>query len=89
MIDRGGSGGRTNKIKSRLSIVDRGGSWCWTHPCQSCSICSGLCCPGTCQSCPGHPQLPAGGPQLHCQWPWEIGSTEERTIVVDAYIINK
>merc|ERR1719312_566378 len=27
MIDRGGSRGRTNKIKSRLSIVDRGGSW--------------------------------------------------------------
>merc|ERR1719445_1339918 len=26
MIDRGGSGGRTNKIKSRLSIVDRGWS---------------------------------------------------------------
>merc|ERR1719312_683967 len=26
MVDRGGSRGRTNKIKSRLSIVDRGGS---------------------------------------------------------------
>merc|ERR1719320_1144066 len=31
MIDRGGSWGRTNKIKSRLSIVDRGGSWCWPY----------------------------------------------------------
>merc|ERR1711937_943993 len=27
MIDRGGSRGWTNKIKSRLSIVDWGGSW--------------------------------------------------------------
>merc|ERR1712013_968436 len=49
----------------------------------------GPSCPCTCKSRPGHPQLPAGGPQLHCQWPWEIGSTEERTIVVDAYIINE
>merc|ERR1719420_1103834 len=87
MIDRGGSRGRTNKIKRRLGIVDRGGSW--THPCQSCPICTGFCCPRTCQPCPGHPQLPAGGTQLHCQWPWEIGNTEERSIVVDAYIINK
>merc|ERR1719317_454421 len=31
MIDRGWSGGRTNKIKSRLSIVDRGWSWCWPY----------------------------------------------------------
>merc|ERR1719317_950626 len=31
MIDGGRSGGRTNKIKSRLSIVDRGGSWCWPY----------------------------------------------------------
>merc|ERR1719317_336930 len=35
MIDRGGSGGRTNKIKSRLSIVDRGGSWCWSYKVKS------------------------------------------------------
>merc|ERR1711983_326041 len=34
MIDRGGSRGRTNKIKSRLSIVDRGGSWCWANKAQ-------------------------------------------------------
>merc|ERR1711937_1014943 len=34
MIDRGGSRGRTNKIKSRLSIVDRGGSWCWPYKVQ-------------------------------------------------------
>merc|ERR1711862_400790 len=35
MIDRGGSRGRTNKIKSRLSIVDRGGSWCWPYKVKS------------------------------------------------------
>merc|ERR1719320_2387978 len=35
MIDRGGSGGRTNKIQSRLSIVDRGGSWCWPYKVKS------------------------------------------------------
>merc|ERR1719250_544534 len=35
MIDRGRSGGRTNKIKSRLSIVDRGGSWCWPYKVKS------------------------------------------------------
>merc|ERR1719206_234815 len=35
MIDRGGSGGCTNKIKSRLSIVDRGGSWCWSYKVKS------------------------------------------------------
>merc|ERR1719513_80608 len=38
MIDRGGFGGRTNKIKSRLSIVDRGGSWCWPYKVKS-SLC--------------------------------------------------
>merc|ERR1711937_145614 len=35
MIDRGGSRGRTNKIKSRLSIVDRGGSWGRANKVQS------------------------------------------------------
>merc|ERR1719513_245130 len=35
MIDWGGSGGRTNKIKSRLSIVDRGWSWCWPYKVKS------------------------------------------------------
>merc|ERR1719477_342479 len=35
MIDRGRSGGRTNKIKSRLSIVDWGGSWCWPYKVKS------------------------------------------------------
>merc|ERR1719312_9226 len=35
MIDRGGSRGRTNKIKSRLSIVDRGWSWCRTNKVKS------------------------------------------------------
>merc|ERR1719206_1455513 len=35
MIDRGRSRGRTNKIKSRLSIVDRGGSWCWPYKVKS------------------------------------------------------
>merc|ERR1719312_2031034 len=35
MIDRGGSRGRTNKIKSRLSIVDRGWSWCWPYKVKS------------------------------------------------------
>merc|ERR1712168_1491809 len=34
MIDRGGSRGRTNKIKSRLGIVDRGWSWCWPYKVQ-------------------------------------------------------
>merc|ERR1719206_645585 len=32
MIDRSGSRGRTNKIKSRLSIVDRGGLYEWDDP---------------------------------------------------------
>merc|ERR1719206_1498226 len=35
MIDRGRSRGRTNKIKSRLSIVDRGTSWCWPYKVKS------------------------------------------------------
>merc|ERR1712012_125265 len=38
MIDRGGSRGRTNKIKSRLGIVDRCGSWCWPYKVQG-SLC--------------------------------------------------